>query len=376
MRTLVQALLWAIVIGLSSGWTSARAATFCVSTGTQLTNALASAQNNGVNDDIRVTTGVLTGSSATFTNPRWSYRPTANDEATSLSLSGGWSAGNSCATQTIATLASQLDAEFQGPVLDLFPATPSYSGQVSVRNLTLTRGRTFNSFAPMGLRWVATGTFAAQLLVEHVIVTAGNSSAQGASAVHIAQSGGGFIRFRNNVVSNNTASGTTSGGGVSIAATSSAVAYVSNNSIFNNQGTQSVGFGLGIDGVATISNNVVADNTTSAAGPTYQVFSSDGSGITLRNNHFENARFTGGAFSEQGTTSGDPQWTGIGMVKVPNAVSPLRDSGVNNPGGGIAATDIDGDSRIVNATVDRGATEAEAIPGSLPDAIFADQFEG
>jgi hypothetical protein len=355
------------------GWTNAQSATFCVSTGTQLANALASAATNGQNDEIRITSGTLTGTTEPNTNARWTYRAAASDEATSLSISGGWSTGNSCASQTIGILLTQLDAEWQGPNVQISSATPSYSGQVSIRNLTLARGRNFNSFAASGILSSFTGTVSAQLLIESVLVTSGQSSVQGTQSVLISQQGGGFIRFRNNVVSNNTASGTSSGAAVSISATSNAIAYVSNNSIFANQGTAQVAYGLGLGGVVTASNNAVANNTTNAAGSTFQVFSSNGSGITLRNNHFENVLITGGAFSEQGTTTGDPLWTGIGSVRVPNEVSPLRDSGINNPSGGIASTDIEGFPRIMNSVVDRGASEAPAP--TITDRIFQDGFE-
>ena len=367
--------LGCLAILLLAQWTQGQAATFCVSTGVQLANALASAQSNGQSDEIKVTTGILRGTTQPFGNPRWRYEPAASDEATALTLSGGWSAGNNCASQTIGTLLSQLDAEWQGPVLDFVPLIASFSGQVTVRNLTLARGRSFNDFGASGLRWTVTGTIATQLLVEDVIVTSGSSSVQGVQSVRITQQGGGFIRFRNNVISNNSATGSSSGGAAEIRAISPAVGFVSNNSIFANQGTSQVSFGLGLGGVITASNNAVANNTTTAAPPTFQVFSSDGSGITLRNNHFENMLFTGGTFSEQGTTTGDPQWTGVGMVRLPNAVSPLRDSGVNNPSGGIASTDIEGNPRIISNVVDRGASEAAANPGGLPDLIFQNGFE-
>ncbi|MGE3298607.1 MAG: hypothetical protein AB7I68_14825 [Porticoccaceae bacterium] len=360
---------------LLAGWTNAQATTFCVSTGTQLANALASAATNGQNDEVRITNGILTGSTEPFSNARWRFLPAASDEATTLGLSGGWSTGNNCASQSIGTLLTQLDAEFQGPNLLFAPLTPSYSGQVSIRNLTLSRGRTFNSFGASGIQWNVTGTIATQLLVENVIVTAGQSSVQGARSVSISQQGGGFIRFRNNVVSNNTATGASSSAAVSINATSNAIAFVSNNSIFANQGTSQVGFGLGLEGVITASNNAVADNTSSFVGSTIQVFSAAGGGITLRNNHFEMVQITNGAFFEQGTSTGDPQWTGVGMVRLPNDVSPLRDSGVNNPSGGIASTDIEGNPRIINSLVDRGASEAEAVPVVLPDLIFQNGFD-
>ena len=48
------------------------------------------------------------------------------------------------------------------------------------------------------------------------------------------------------------------------------------------------------------------------------------------------------------------------------AVSPLRDSGDNNPAGGVPNIDFSGQPRIVNAIIDRGAVEAADAPPAVP----------
>lgn len=369
MRAEIIAISISLFVAMLAAPRTGNTATFCVSTGTQLANALNSAESNGQSDEIRITTGILTGTTAPATNPRWSYRPGESDEATALNISGGWSAGNNCISQSVGVLQSQLDAEWLGPVLNFGHSTASFSGQISIRNLTLARGRTFTSFSATGIQWFATGTVASQLLIENTIVTSGLSNAQGAMSVYIYQAGSGTVRFRNNIVSNNNIAS-----GVSISTANNAIAYVSNNSIFGNEATTSAGYGLGLGGVIVASNNAVADNTTTATGVTAQVYATTGSGITLRNNHFEDSIITGGAFSELGTTTGDPMWTAAGMLQIPNDVSPLRDSGVNNPSGGVASTDIDGNPRIIGSLIDRGAVEAEALPEPVPE-IFENGFE-
>jgi hypothetical protein len=46
---------------------------------------------------------------------------------------------------------------------------------------------------------------------------------------------------------------------------------------------------------------------------------------------------------------------------VPNTVSPLRDSGLNSPTGGVPNIDFVGAARVINGTIDRGAVEAAQL---------------
>jgi hypothetical protein len=362
-----------IAAGLSLliGLHQAQAATFCISTGVQLANAIATAASNGADDDIRIVAANVSGSTSGSGSPRWYFKPTANDEDTMLTVSGGWSAGG-CATQTIDPTLTVLDAEYQGPVLYIDPETATYSGKVTIRNLTMTRGRAFLDGEGSAFQWFVQGTIAAQLLVEHTAIVASQSIRPNTATVRLYQSGGGTMRFRNNLVFANATSGITSVGGVGVSVFAPAIGYITSNSIFENTATGNAGYGLAVNGVVTVSNNVVADNTTSAAGASYQAYSSSAAALSLRNNHFETSQFLG-AFVETGTTSGDPQWTAVGPLRIPSDTSPLRDSGKNDASGGLAATDILGHPRIVNAVIDRGAVEADALPFS--DAVFMSDFE-
>jgi len=338
---------------------SAQATTFCVTTGTQLANALNTAASNGQNDEIRIPTGTLTGTSNPAGNPRWRYPVQASDEGHSLTLTGGWSSGNNCASQvSLDPTQTALDAQYNGRALD-FTITNSiaFSGDVVVRNLTITRAGSSNQNVGVAFNWTVTGELASSLLIENVLVVASNATGTSSSAVQIEHSGGGWAKARNLIVNNNTA---VAGTGLSISANGSAYAILSNASIFENT-SGGAASGLYAQGVVTLANNAVADNTSSAA-TSYQAYSALGTSLTLRYNHFGTRRFTGGAFSDVGTTTGDAQWTQVGSIIVPDTISPLRDSGTNSPTGGLASTDFQGDARIVNSVVDRGAIEAEAIP--------------
>ncbi|HQW81236.1 MAG: hypothetical protein IPF83_07640 [Rhodanobacteraceae bacterium] len=336
-----------------------QAAQFCVSTGTQLANALNSAATNDQDDAIRIVKTTLTGTSNPAGNPRWSYRPGSNDLDNNLTLTGGWSSGDNCASQ-ISTdpTSTALDAQYNGQALQFSTtAADQLLGDVVVGNFTITRGFTSVSSAASGFDWGVNGASSSSLLAENVLVVAGNATGIATSSVRVSHAGSGHAKLRNFIVYGNIAQGS---GGVAIIANGSAYAVLSNTTIFDNQSAASAS-GLLALGIVTLANNAVADNTSSA-GTSFQMRSDAATQLTLRNNHFGTKSLVGGAFSEIGTTTGDAQWTQTGSVMVPNTISPLRDSGVNNPTGGLASTDFQGDARIVNVTVDRGAVEAAAIP--------------
>lgn len=339
----------------------AQAAVFCASTGAQLDSALLTAAGNGVDDEIRVVSGTLTGSSQSNGSTRWLYKPGASDLDTSLTLSGGWSAGNNCATQsTNDPEATILDAQYVGPVLGVqVIGSDALLGDVVIRNLTLTRGFANNAGEISGFDWNVNGTITSSLLLENMLVVAGSANAANTAAVNIAANASGSAKVRNLIVHDNNATGTNSSGGVQIGANGAAFAILSNTTIFNNHGT-SGSAGLSAIGTVTLANNAVAENTSTAAS-NFQFYSPAATGLTLRNNHFGTEKLTGTPSSELATTTGDPQWTGSGNLKIPNSQSPLRDSGLNSPTGGLAATDYRGKTRIINGTVDRGAVEADPV---------------
>lgn len=336
----------------------AQAAIHCVSTGTQLANALTSAASNGQDDEIRIVATTLTGTSNSGGNPRWYYYVAESDLDLALNISGGWSSGNNCLSQiSLDPQDTVLDAQNTGIALSFVPQFAGViGGDISVRNLTITRSSNGSAGIGTAINWGVTGAITSSLILENLLVVASNAPGSGSSIVRISQSGSGWVKLRNLIIHANSSSAAP----LSIATSGSSYALVSNNTIFGNQ-SNSGASGLSVTGVATLSNNAVAENTSTL--PTsFQFYSAVPGSLTLRNNHFATKSMAGAPFSESGTTTGDPQWTSAGSLKIPGPVSPLRDSGLNNPTGGLASTDFDGSARIVNTTVDRGAVEAEAIP--------------
>jgi hypothetical protein len=347
-----------LLLSLALGCASAQAAQHCVSTGAQLANALTSAASNGQDDEIRVVATTLTGTSNSAGNPRWYYFAAESDLDLALTLSGGWSSGNNCLSQiSLDPQDTVLDAQNTGIALSFVPQFSGVmSGDISVRNLTITRASNGSAGVGSAINWNVTGAITTSLILENLLIVAGNAPGTGSSIVNIAQSGSGWAKLRNLIIHANSSQSAP----LSITMSGSSYALISNNSIFGNQ-TNSGASGLSVTGVATLANNAIAENTSTL--PTsFQFYSAVPGSLTLRNNHFATKSMAGAPFSESGTTTGDPQWTSAGSLKTPGPVSPLRDSGLNNPTGGLASTDFDGSARIVNTTVDRGAVEAEAIP--------------
>jgi hypothetical protein len=378
------ALLLALV---SAG--SAPAANYCVGTGEDLAQILngpgnGHAWNNGEDDIIRLRAGRMTTLAGAVQGPSWVFEYAW--EGQSLSISGGWN--SDCTTQTIDPTLTILDGRNAGQVLAIdnrrFGFPGALGGAISVSNLTLANGRTFSNPAGalgevaalnIDVQNVVAG---ASVVVENVIITGSTaaSTADASSVANVSMRLGGFIRFRNNIIHGNNMSGAGATRNLDLSATSNTVAYVSNNSIFSNVASDA-SVGIDITGVASLYNNVIAENSSTLPGNSRQLYAFDASGLSLTNNHITSMAFGAGsqpAF-QNGTTTGPALWTGAGPFRIPDLGSPLRDSGTNSVVGGLAPTDARGLTRIVNTIVDRGAVEAQPpantgpiISGLQPDA--------
>lgn len=355
---------------------AAEAATFCVSTGTQLNSALASAGANQEDDVIKIEFGTLTSNFHALEAYRWQFTPSAGEPSNySLTLSGGWSRGNNC--QSVVTTdpsATVLDAQNVGPVF-VADLRWEFSAVFSISNLTFTRGRAYPSCmvsnsimsgCPVaGLHIEAWATPGAQVVVDNVLVTAGSNAASAHASIARFWMERGSLRLRNSIFAANalTTAGTNSRG-VELIGANGGLLYVSNNSMFNNSvRTRETGFIS--RGIASFTNNAIADNTTTDI-QNYQFYSSNPGSLSFRNNHFQTRSLNGTPAQDIAPSSGAAGWTLQGIRMIPNADSPLRDSGENVPTGGALAIDFSGGARILNGTMDRGAVEAPLIPPTGP----------
>jgi hypothetical protein len=355
---------------------SAKAATYCASTGNELNVALNDAGHNGQHDDIRVTVGTHITDYHFPTGYQWIIRTTSEEDLDkSVTVSGGWSTGDNCATQVSANPSDTiLDARYWGPVFLFLPtnSVPGwvYTGTFALRNMTLNRGKSNFNNQTTGLLILDTLGSPGSLVVDNVHALNGQSAFEFAAAINMNVGGSGSMRLRNSIVSLNTFTGANSRP-VFIGPYGSVVAYVSNNSIFDNSVTSHVA-GLHVWNIATVSNNAIADNVSST-NPSYQFYSDIPTSLTLQKNHFGSKQFDNGApFSEVDTTTGNAFWAPLGVERIPLDSSPLRDSGDNTPTGGALAIDFRGNPRIVNTTIDRGASEAPAPSNPAEGPLVTD----
>lgn len=361
----------------------AYATNFCVGSGDDLYQALEEAEGNGASDVIRIRVGTMrTLWSVGGATWNLNYSPFGGGGVGGLSISGGWN--SDCSQQTLDPTLTVLDGQNLRPVLGIFSTSPlpgRDSMQLSVSNLTLDRGRAISSFVVAGLTVQLTdGVQGDSISVENVVVTrsssadfpAGNAGPRVVSLVSTA----GNVRFRNSVVYNNNVSAALGGNTVSVITDQTAVALISNNSIFGNVGSSAFGGGMQVLGVATLSNNVIAENSSTNSSGTMQLCILSAATVTLVNNHIPALGCSGVPFSNVGTTVGAAQWSGSGPFRVPNVGSPLRDSGTNSPTGGLATTDVRGLPRVVNVLVDRGAVEAQPPANTGPTITALDPLAG
>ena len=348
-----------------------QAATFCVATPDALTAALATAQANGEDNDIRIRTG-------TYLVPDAGFHIDLLQGLHSLSIAGGF-IDSACVAQTHAASATVLD------------------GRDTVRPLTIETSQGFGNADPA-----------------HSITVSGITFAHGRDAIvgalKISDSGpiyGGIIVVEGNAFLDNTATDGVLGGGPALLAATDGPDFAGGTGLFvrNNLFARNAGpdapaaFVFSNNRIAVSNNTLVGNVSTDTALDERVAFAFfTFSGIDFSNNVFDgnnpdgadatfdlhatnvtdlvdNAIFatTGTPRSESGTLAVDPRFVDAvsGDYRLA-ADSPLIDAGTDTPAGGIAAFDLDGSARIQGAQVDIGAYE-RAVASA--DEIFAGGFE-
>lgn len=355
-RSLLSTSLAAAALLLSA---KADAALFCVSTGDQLASALSTAQSNNQDDEIRITVGTRTRPNLATGFTRWTYTPGSNDADNDLSVSGGWTdAGCTSKTPGIGTI---LDGELEGEVMD-FSLPINFLGNLVISDLRLVRGRT-TLFAGVSVLRINVEGGSGTLLVDRVVARDSGATGDNGSAVRITMNGGNAT-LRSLVVTNNS---TFSGAALIASAGVGSTVNINNASVYANNDTQAnaagpVG-GMSIfgAGTVTINNSLLFANTSSNASD-LQMQANFGA---LANNHIGNLRGT--PASNASMSTGNPQIVMVDGLPVPQATSPLRDTGLGFIPGGSSAQDVRGLPRVQGVRIDRGAVEF--------DELHADGFE-
>lgn len=348
----------------------ARAATFCVDSSDAFAAALATAEANAEDNDVRLRTGL-------YVAPDGGFHIDLLDGSHSLSIVGGYT-NEACTERTAAAAETALD------------------GRDAVRPLTIDTSTSFGNADPTH-----------RITVGGLFFTGGHDAIVG--ALKISDSGpiyGGIIVVEGNVFADNaTETGVLEGGPALLAATDGpdfaggTGTFVRNNLFIRNTGPNApAAFVYSNNRVAVTNNTFVANVATDATldeRVTFATFTF--SGVDFANNVFSDNRADGSPAtfdlhatdktdlvdnalvaiagtprSETGTLDGDPHF--VDAVNGNYRLAPgsrLIDAGTDTPVGGLAGFDIDGAQRVQGAHVDIGAFES--APST--EAIFADGFD-
>lgn len=322
---------------------TAGAETLCVSSSAELQSALSTAGSNGEDDIIQVVQGTYLTPGSQFIY--------GSSENFNLDLLGGYAGG--CASRILNPANTILDGQNANRVINLQPGITS--GSLHFQGFTVRNGYitgAFNSGAGLNIGGLA--GYSGNVTIDFNIFTNNNNTVYFGGGL----SGGtdlGILRIENNLFVNNNAN---SNGGASLTANGPAI-YITNNTIAGN--TASIddgGLRIGGSAPATISNNIFWGNT---ADDLILVLSNP----LLENNDIQTQSGSAGPGSS-GNVSVDPMFVG-GVDYHIQAISPLINAGTNTPGGGLPATDLDGNPRISGGIVDIGAYEFQlTVPAVVP----------
>jgi hypothetical protein len=328
------------------------AATFCVATESALVNALSTAEDNGVDDEIRIRSGLIVYQGQQIN----AFRNTMNGNE-SLSVSGGWSGSSGqCTTQTANPALTVLDGNDVARVMEIQRPTSS-SGSLTLRNLTLRRGRNPEYGACLLLQ-AADSTVDGENLIENLIV---NGCTNGIGAGIAIVSRLGTTTLRNVLLRDNQSTSVSA-----LYLFAQGTTYVSNLTVTDNVTTtpnNAVLLQTSQAGAIFVSNSVFWNNV--GGGSARGEIELDGGNVTLVRNLYGTISGDPPTVLSNNNLRVDPRFATDGIRLRPS--SPARDAGTNSPLGGASAVDLDGRPRVQGARMDLGAYE---IP-----VIFDDGFE-
>jgi hypothetical protein len=368
-----------IVLGclLAVASPSARAEVFCVSTATELRQALLAASNNGEDDEIRIRSG-------TYPSPELQPFVYSTDANHDLTLSGGWSNFNNvpCVFQSTDPTQTLLDGEGERKVLS-FNLQTNTGGDLVLRNFSIISA--IGDAVSGGLRLYGPGGgFSGTVLLERMQFS-GNVGGTG-PALRIV--GSNEVTVRNSVFMFNRSSNAWGIVNVSMGSADRGVYFINNTFMFNDHELASPGsshasalsIDLGDNGQeqsrAYLANNLFWSNETP------DLYTSLSGTVYLYNNNF--AVRVGSVDVQDGNLQVDPMLEQAPIDFTPRPGSPMIDQGRSQPSPPLpfptpfdldwsyGNTDFYGSlaGRVVGERVDIGAVEQPVV-----DRLFDDRFE-
>lgn len=198
-----RALLRASVMALLVASGAANAHYFCITSATELKDALTQTSDGGPYDDednnLFLVHGLYTTGVATGGEPFFYYAPTSTHE---FLIAGGYAAG--CSAPTPQTPPTVLDGDGHTGVLVLRSA----NGAVFVRGLTLQNGNADQPGAGLQINYLVTVNNSVDVLD---VIVRNNHSTVDAGGIYVSGAGGG-TRLINDLITGNSADGNDGGG--------------------------------------------------------------------------------------------------------------------------------------------------------------------
>ncbi len=336
-----------VLAALICGSAPVAAATFCVSSSSELQSALQTASTNAdASDLIKLKPG-------TYVSPAGGFgRNQAFGGEESISIEGGWgSLILNCDFSLNSSTASIIDGADINPGLIINRGIGT--GSTTIRRLTITRGfqggNQVNTNRGGGLAIFTVQGSEGGTTVENVIFRDNNASLI---------AGGAYLAGQPLVVRSNlfVGNGASTGSAMSALSNSSTV-YFNNNTVSQSVGSGPTALVVRFDGDSAVylSNNILWGN-----------FGRDlfTTGHTLIANVVQT--MAGTPALENSTIASDPLFVSASDLRL-RPGSPALNSGANTPFGGLSTRDLDGSLRVNGPAVDRGAFES--------DTFFANGFE-
>ena len=366
MLTRVQCLFACLLLTVAT--TAADAATWCVGTTAELRSALAAAEGNGEDDEIRIRIGHYAAApGGTLYDATFAYRTAENHD---LTLRGGYitAFGSPCGFRTTDANQTELSGSHLEGVLAVV-ADPGTSGDIRIETLTLRDGRATSAAASVHLFGFA--GFNGDISVDRIIVrnndVPGSSSTQGSLNVVT----WGRVSITNSLFLANRTGGTTSALSLVMNSGGSESNHIVGNTFVANSclsggvcaDVLQIRSDAGGDTQVVVANNAFALNDSAddlgVDGPL---------GLFLYHNNFVGLSTNVAPEVDVGNLAlfnpGFVDPLGGDFRLLPE--SPLRDAGATSLA--LTERDLDGLPRIHGADVDIGAYESRV-------ELFSDGFE-